>query len=81
MLINLPQEKERSLQREQEHFNRIRTINLLDKYDTPVAGPIKGRIGRMSAYLGLNPEIARLDTELENFRKRLTSVLRCTRKS
>ena len=30
----------------------------------------------MSAYLGLNPEIARLDTELENFRKEAISVLR-----
>ena len=57
-------------------FQSARTINfLLDKYDTPT-GPIKGRIGRMSAYLGLNPEIARLDTELENFRKEAISVLR-----
>ena len=57
-------------------FQSARTINfLLDKYDTPT-GPIKGRIGRMSAYLGLNPEIARLDTELENFRKEAIAVLR-----
>lgn len=57
-------------------FQSAATINaLLEKYDYPT-GPIKGRIGRMSAYLGLNPDVARLDTELENFRKEAISVLR-----
>lgn len=57
-------------------FQSARTINtLLEKYDYPT-GPIKGRVGRMSAYLGLNPDVARLDTELENFRKEAISVLR-----
>lgn len=39
-------------------------------------GPLEGRIGRMTAFLGLNPRVARLDAELESFRKDAIQAMR-----
>lgn len=39
-------------------------------------GPIRGRIGKVAAYFGVAPNIARINTELESFRKDAIQAMR-----
>jgi len=70
-------EMEKTAKREGALTSAARIYGMLgpDKSKYPT-GPVKGRIGRISAYFGLNPEVARLDVELENFRKDAIQALR-----
>ena len=39
-------------------------------------GPVRGRVGKVAAYFGVAPNIAKLNTQLENFRKDAIQAMR-----